>query len=59
MNPHVSAVVLGVRDLNRAKQFYSEGLGCPLEQDHPGLPAARLPGQPNARRGDTSATSLI
>ncbi len=33
MNPQISAITLGVRDLNRAKRFYSEGLGCPIEQD--------------------------
>jgi predicted enzyme related to lactoylglutathione lyase len=27
MNAHVSGITLGVRDLNRAKQFYSEGPG--------------------------------
>jgi len=31
MNPQVSAITLGVKDLNRAKQFYSEGLGCPIQ----------------------------
>ncbi|MDQ1518363.1 MAG: hypothetical protein QOE80_4193, partial [Actinomycetota bacterium] len=25
MNPHVSVITLGVRDLPRAKQFYGEG----------------------------------
>ncbi|MGH7503264.1 MAG: VOC family protein [Longimicrobiales bacterium] len=35
MNPHVSAITLGVRDLNRAKQFYHEGLGWPIQQEHP------------------------
>jgi catechol 2,3-dioxygenase-like lactoylglutathione lyase family enzyme len=34
MNPHVSVITLGVRDLNRAKQFYSEGLGWPIQQDY-------------------------
>ena len=33
MNPHVSGITLGVRDLNRAKRFYSEGLGWPIEQE--------------------------
>ena len=33
MNPHVSAITLGVRDVNRAKQFYSDGLGWPIQQD--------------------------
>jgi len=35
MNPHVSAITLGVRDVARAKQFYGEGLGWPIEQDYP------------------------
>jgi len=33
MNPHVSVITLGVRDLSRAKQFYSEGLGWPIQQE--------------------------
>jgi uncharacterized protein len=33
MKPHVSGITLGVRDLNRAKRFYSEGLGWPIQQD--------------------------
>lgn len=35
MNPHVSVITLGVRDLSRAKRFYSEGLGWPILQDYP------------------------
>lgn len=34
MNPQVNAITLGVSDLARAKQFYGEGLGCPVKQDH-------------------------
>lgn len=34
MNPEINAITLGVKDLKRAKQFYSEGLGCPIQQDH-------------------------
>jgi uncharacterized protein len=34
MNPHVSAITLGVQDINRAKEFYSEGLGWPIAEDH-------------------------
>ena len=30
MKPAVSVITLGVADLDRAKQFYSEGLGWPL-----------------------------
>ncbi len=34
MNPHVSVITLGVRDMSLAKQFYSEGLGWPIQQDY-------------------------
>ena len=34
MNPHVSAITLGVRDMTRAKEFYSKGLGWPVQQDY-------------------------
>ena len=33
MNPHISSITLGVGDLNRAKEFYSEGLGWPVQVD--------------------------
>jgi predicted enzyme related to lactoylglutathione lyase len=33
MNPHVSVITLGVRDMGRAKQFYREGLGWPIQQE--------------------------
>ena len=36
MKAHVSVITLGVRDLDRAKQFYSKGLGWPIGQDYPG-----------------------
>jgi hypothetical protein len=35
MNAHISGIQLGVADLNRAKQFYSEGLGWPIDIDQP------------------------
>ena len=35
MNPHISAITLGVADLARARRFYGEGLGWPVEQDYP------------------------
>jgi catechol 2,3-dioxygenase-like lactoylglutathione lyase family enzyme len=35
MNPHVSVITLGVRDMARAKRFYCEGLGWPVQQDYP------------------------
>jgi uncharacterized protein len=30
VHPYVSGITLGVRDVSRAKQFYSEGLGWPV-----------------------------
>jgi predicted enzyme related to lactoylglutathione lyase len=33
MNPHVCFITLGVGDLDRAKRFYSEGLGWPIQVD--------------------------
>jgi uncharacterized protein len=33
----VSAIMLGVEDLARAKRFYADGLGCAIDQDHPGF----------------------
>ncbi|RFS83757.1 glyoxalase [Actinomadura spongiicola] len=30
----VSAIMLGVTDVARAKKFYAEGLGCEIAQDH-------------------------
>ncbi|MGW4841986.1 VOC family protein [Nocardia brasiliensis] len=36
------AFMLGVRDLNRAKQFYTEGLGCEIDKDTRKFVALRL-----------------
>jgi catechol 2,3-dioxygenase-like lactoylglutathione lyase family enzyme len=33
MNAHVSVITLGVRDLQRAKRFYHEGLGWQVQQE--------------------------
>ena len=33
MKPHVAVVTLGVRDLARARSFYSDGLGWPVAQE--------------------------
>jgi uncharacterized protein len=33
MEPHVAIITLGVRDFARAKSFYSEELGWPIEQE--------------------------
>jgi catechol 2,3-dioxygenase-like lactoylglutathione lyase family enzyme len=34
MSTQISAITLGVSDINRARRFYSEGLGCPVGKDH-------------------------
>ena len=33
MNAHVSSILLGVRDMDRSKKFYAEGLGWKVQQD--------------------------
>jgi catechol 2,3-dioxygenase-like lactoylglutathione lyase family enzyme len=33
----VSTIMLGVGDVDRAKKFYAEGLGCEIEQDFSGF----------------------
>jgi catechol 2,3-dioxygenase-like lactoylglutathione lyase family enzyme len=33
MKPHVAVITLGVRDLERARRFYSEGLGWTIQQE--------------------------
>ena len=35
MTLQVTAIMLGVHDLSRAKAFYGEGLGCAIAQDRP------------------------
>ncbi len=42
MSLQVSAIMLGVRDFERAKRFYVEGLGCETDQDFPGFVRCRL-----------------
>jgi catechol 2,3-dioxygenase-like lactoylglutathione lyase family enzyme len=34
MNSHVSAILLGVKDMERSKRFYTEGLGWKVQQDY-------------------------
>lgn len=46
MNLQLSAVTLGVKDISRAKKFYSEGLGGTIEQDHPGFVSIKLGDSP-------------
>jgi uncharacterized protein len=33
----VTAIMIGVEDLDRSKAFYTDGLGCTIEQDYPGF----------------------
>ena len=37
MPVQVTAIMIGVKDLARAKKFYGEGLGCTIDQDYPGF----------------------
>lgn len=34
MKAHVSAILLGVQDMDRAKRFYTEGLGWKIKNDY-------------------------
>ena len=34
MNSHISAILLGVKDMERSKRFYTEGLGWKVENDY-------------------------
>jgi len=34
MNSHVSAILLGVNDMERSKRFYTEGLGWKVQDDY-------------------------
>ncbi|AVT35141.1 VOC family protein [Plantactinospora sp. BB1] len=34
MKAHVSSILLAVRDMERSKRFYTEGLGWKIEQDY-------------------------
>jgi catechol 2,3-dioxygenase-like lactoylglutathione lyase family enzyme len=40
----VSAIMLGVKDVDRAKKFYADGMGCGIDQDFPGFVRCRLGG---------------
>ena len=42
MSVQVTAIMLGVEDLALAKKFYADGLGCPIDQDHPGFASFSL-----------------
>ena len=34
MNSHVSTILLGVKDMERSKRFYAEGLGWKVQNDY-------------------------
>src|SRR5260221_9282114 len=34
MNSHISAILLGVKDMERSKRFYTDGLGWKVENDY-------------------------
>ncbi len=36
------AIMLGVKDLNRSKKFYGEGLGCTIDHDYPNFVSFNL-----------------
>jgi uncharacterized protein len=38
----VTAIMLGVDDLSRAKKFYADGLGCAIDKDYPGFVSFKL-----------------
>ena len=38
----VTAIMLGVSDLARAKKFYGDGLGCTVDKDYPGFVSLSL-----------------
>jgi uncharacterized protein len=40
----MSAVMIGVEDLDRSKKFYGEGLGATIEQDYPAFVSLDLGG---------------
>jgi uncharacterized protein len=40
----VTAIMLGVEDLDRSKKFYAEGMGAAIDQDYPGFVSLGLGG---------------
>ncbi len=42
MNPQISAITLAVRDIENAKEFYSQGLGCLIRQEEGGFVSLEL-----------------
>ena len=37
MGLQATVIMLGVENLERSKRFYAQGMGCAIEQDHPGF----------------------
>jgi len=52
VEPHVSGITLGVEDVARAKRFYGEGLGWPVQMDTQGYVAFSV-------NGGTAAFGLL
>lgn len=44
MNPKISIITLGVKDLNTSTKFYRDGLGFPIKEDFPGISFFTLDG---------------
>lgn len=42
MNPQITAILIGVEDMSRAKKFYADGLGCPIDKDYPAFVSFKL-----------------
>ena len=42
MSLQANAIMLGVKDLNRSKKFYGEGLGCKIDQEYPNFVSFKL-----------------
>jgi uncharacterized protein len=42
MSLQVTAIMIGVEDLDRSKKFYGEGLGCAIDQDYPNFVSFNL-----------------
>lgn len=42
MTLQANVIMLGVKDIERAKKFYAEGLGCQVDQDYPGFVRCNL-----------------
>jgi uncharacterized protein len=42
MPVQVTAIMLGVEDVARSTKFYGEGLGCTIDQNHPGFVSFNL-----------------